>query len=143
MKPLNAHIYGDDILSEVVPARADDSAEKIYVGDTLGVDEYPDRLVKCCVAVAFGKTFGKVAVPYSYPAMIERLGESGGFEVKRLTLDSPERDELYDITDRIYVRACFADTFPEAEKRLQNLRHPFRLSTFSAETWTATGTSSR
>ncbi len=31
--------------------------------------------------------------------MIERLGESGGFEVKRLTLDSPERDELYDITD--------------------------------------------
>ncbi len=99
MKPLNAHIYGDDILSEVVPARADDSAEKIYVGDTLGVDEYPDRLVKCCVAVAFGKTFGKVAVPYSYPAMIERLGESGGFEVKRLTLDSPERDELYDITD--------------------------------------------
>ncbi len=64
MKPLNAHIYGDDILSEVVPARADDSAEKIYVGDTLGVDEYPDRLVKCCVAVAFGKTFGKVAVPF-------------------------------------------------------------------------------
>ena len=49
--------------------------------------------------MAFGKTFGKVAVPYSYPAMIERLGESGGFEVKRLTLDSPERDELYDITD--------------------------------------------
>lgn len=99
MKPLNMRVYGDDILSEVIPLRAGESAEHMYVGDTLGVDEYPDRLVRCCVAIAFGKTFGKVVIPYSYPAMIETLGEKYGFEVKRLTLDSPNREELYDVTD--------------------------------------------
>lgn len=99
MRPVNMRIYGDDILSEVIPTKTSESAEHIYVGNSLGVDEYPERLVKCCVSIAFGKTFGKVCVPYSYPSIIEKLGERGGFEVHRLTLDSPDRDGLYDITD--------------------------------------------
>lgn len=99
VKPLNVLIYGDLNLMKVIPVKQNEGAEHFYVSDVLTVDEYPERITKCCIAIAFGMTFGYVCIPYSYPRMIDKLSAQFGFTVIRLSYDSEQRARLYDITD--------------------------------------------
>ena len=99
MKPLNMHILAPDFLTQIIPSKAGETAQTLYVGDGVTVDEYPQRVIRCAVAVAYGCTYGHVYIPYDYPTVIDELGRVYGFDVIRLTLDDPDRRRLYDMTD--------------------------------------------
>ena len=99
IRPLNMHILAPEFVAQIIPSRTNDTAQRLYVGDGLTVDEYPQRIVRCAVVVAYGRTYGRVYIPYDFPSVIDELGQTYGFEVIRLTLDDADRRRLYDMTD--------------------------------------------
>ena len=99
IRPLNMHILAPEFVTQIIPSRTNDTAQRLYVGDGLTVDEYPQRIVRCAVVVAYGRTYGRVYIPYDFPSVIDELGQTYGFEVIRLTLDDADRRRLYDMTD--------------------------------------------
>lgn len=79
-----------------------DESRKIYHDDTVAV----------AVAVAYGRIYGKVAIPYDAPMLIDEIGKRQGFTVTRLTLDDADRRMLFDLSDP-NIRALVLMSFLE------------------------------
>ncbi len=62
-------------------------------------DPFDDDLVRVAVAMAYGKTYGTVRVPYFFPSVLESLGKQRGFQVERLTLEDKRRRRLFAMED--------------------------------------------
>ena len=92
-------VYGPEFFTSLFITEPDDNSERFYIGDEVGVDEYPPETVMNAVCLAFGKTYGRVYIPYSYPTTAEEIAVNNGFEVIRVTLEDEERRRLYDICD--------------------------------------------
>jgi len=133
-RPVNMRLYASDFLCRVITVMPEPDAEKLYVGDTLGVDDWSPETVKCAVSLAYGSMYGRVYIPYSYPSVIESIGNRCGFDVVRMTSEDPDRRRLYDMTDANIMAAVLVNCLSRRKTTFRRLAESLpRISTVSKQ----------
>ena len=121
-------VYGPDFFTNMFITDPGEYSERVYIGDEVGVDEYAPETVMNALCYVFGKTYGRVYIPYSYPSTAEKIAKDNGFEVIRITLEDEDRRKLYDICDPNVAGAVLLRyltkkkmTFKELSERLPSV----------------------